>query len=122
LSSALDALPETNIAVTLSASAPKSSIIVENVLRMGQGQKVWPLLKHTPDPRVRCALVLTGLAGVETLAREGVTQARAANLFGLETSGQPSASSDQPGDHSPRLEGAHPSAPGICVTDPSECG
>jgi serine/threonine protein kinase/formylglycine-generating enzyme required for sulfatase activity len=27
------------------------------VLRMGQGQKVWPLLKHTPDPRVRSYLI-----------------------------------------------------------------
>ena len=41
----------------------------------------WSTYRHCLK---RCEIVLTDTVGVETLAREGISQARAANLYGLE--------------------------------------
>ena len=47
----------------------------------------WPLLWHYYRRRLRqCELVLTDTLGVETLHREGICHARAANLFGCDRS------------------------------------
>jgi GT2 family glycosyltransferase/Flp pilus assembly protein TadD len=47
----------------------------------------WPLLWHYYRRRLRsCDLVLTDAEGVERLAREGITQARVANLHGCDKS------------------------------------
>src|SRR5262249_7389009 len=71
------------------------------LLRMGQSEKVWPLLKHTPDPRVRSYLIhaLSPLgadasAVVKQLNRESDVAIRRALLLSLGEFGEKDVTSE----------------------------
>ena len=48
--------PETNEAAKEQLAKRQTSAAVA-LLRMGQDERVWPLLKHRPDPRMRSYLI-----------------------------------------------------------------
>lgn len=108
-----DALVESQVAL-----AKKQSSLGMALMVMGQGEKVWPLLKHGPDPTLRSYLIdRLGLGGVDPkvlmvrFEEEQEVSAKRAILLSLGEYGLDRLSMAERRNHLPRLLELYRDAP-----------